>query len=109
MCQTCKKEMTLEGEMLERVKGYLSTISPISGVSVDMTEMKFWGPVGCNDCYGIGYKGRIGIYEIMTMNKDIEGVMLSAAVSEYAIQEIAVQNGMITMVQEGLLRALQGI
>ncbi len=109
LCQTCKKEITLDGETLEKVKGYVSVISPVSGIVVDLNTMKFWGPVGCDDCYGIGYKGRIGIYEIMTMNKDIETVMLSAAVSEYAIQEIAVRNGMITMAQEGLLRALEGV
>lgn len=109
LCQTCKKEIVLDPETLARVQEYVSTISPASGIVVDINTMKFWGPVGCNDCYGIGYKGRIGIYEIMTMNKDIETVMLSSAVSEYAIQEIAVKNGMITMAQEGILRALEGV
>ncbi|MDP2656571.1 MAG: GspE/PulE family protein [bacterium] len=109
LCEKCKKEITPDTETLERVKGYLSSLSPASGVKVDINTMKFFGPVGCDDCYGIGYKGRIGIFEIMTINKEIEAIMLSPQVSEYGIQENAVKNGMITMVQEGLLRAVSGI
>jgi type II secretory ATPase GspE/PulE/Tfp pilus assembly ATPase PilB-like protein len=65
--------------------------------------------VGCDICNGIGFKGRIGIYEIMNMNKDIETLILSEHVSEYSIEEIAIKNGMVKMVQDGLLRALEGV
>ena len=43
------------------------------------------------------------------MTKEIEQVILSAQVSEYVIQELAVKDGMITMVQDGLLKALDQI
>ncbi len=43
------------------------------------------------------------------MNKEIEQVILSGEISEYKIQEIAVKNGMVTMVQDGLLKAADGI
>ena len=43
------------------------------------------------------------------MNKEIEEVVLAGKISEYTLQEIAVRNGMITMVQDGLLKALDGI
>ncbi len=60
-------------------------------------------------CSNLGYKGRVGIYEIFSMNKDIEQIILSAEVSEYKMQEVAVKNGMVTMVQDGLLKALDGM
>ena len=72
-------------------------------------KMVFWKGKGCEACHGIGYKGRIGIFEIFRKNSDIEKIILSGSLSEYAIQEIAVKQGMITMVQDGLLKALNGI
>ena len=60
-------------------------------------------------CSGLGYKGRVGIYEIFTMNKEIEQVILSQEVSEYTIQELAVKQGMVTMAQDGVLKALEKI
>ena len=74
-----------------------------------LNNLKFYKGRGCKECKGLGYKGRIGIYEIMTMNAEIEKVILSGKVSEYTIQEIAVNNGMVTMVQDGLLKAKDGI
>ena len=56
----------------------------------------------------MGYKGRVGIYEIFTMSKDIEEAILAASVSEYKIAEIAAKEGMLTMAQDGLLKALDG-
>ena len=43
------------------------------------------------------------------MNKEIEQLILKSEVSEYVMQEIAVKNGMITMAQDGLLKALDGM
>ncbi len=77
--------------------------------NVDLKKLKFYHGKGCEQCSGLGYKGRIGIYEIFTMNKEIEKVILSAEVSEYIIQELAVKGGMVTMVQDGLLKALEKI
>jgi len=71
--------------------------------------MKFFKSPGCEVCHNIGYKGRIGIYEIMIMTKEIEKIILSGKVSEYDMQEFAIKNGMITMVQDGLMKALKGI
>jgi len=43
------------------------------------------------------------------MNKEIEEIILTGQTSEYAIQEIAVKNGMVTMVQDGILKALNKV
>lgn len=109
LCQNCKEETQLEPEALERVKTILKEISPTSGYQVNLDNLRFYRGRGCGDCFGIGYKGRIGIYEIMAMDKEIEKLILAGEISEYSIQEIAVKSGMITMVQDGLLKALDGI
>lgn len=109
VCKDCKKETTLSEDKLTRVKEILAQIPEKSGYKVDLNQSKFYKGAGCDTCNGLGYKGRIGIYEIFTMNKEIEQEILSGKVSEYTIQEIAVKNGMITMVQDGLLKAIDGI
>ncbi len=105
----CKEEIRLDETTLARVKEVLSQIPANSGQQKDFGTLRFYHGKGCNDCYHLGYKGRVGIYEVMSMNKEIEGKILAGEISEYTIQEIAVKNGMVTMVQDGLLKALDGI
>ncbi len=105
----CKEETTLEPEKLERVKKIVATINPESGYTVDVNAMKFSHGKGCDACGGTGYKGRLGVYEILTMSPAIEKVILSGKVSEYDMQDIAMKEGMVSMVQDGILKVLDGI
>ncbi len=109
ICPDCKEEFSLEPETLNRIKKILSEISPLSGVKVDLTKLNFMHGRGCDKCANLGYKGRIGIYEIMTMSSEIEKLIFANKASAVELEEIAVRNGMITMVQDGLLKALAGI
>ncbi|MCX6743485.1 MAG: ATPase, T2SS/T4P/T4SS family, partial [Candidatus Parcubacteria bacterium] len=105
----CKIEMTLEPEKLERVKQALAKLPSNSGYSVDVNKMKFYRGQGCDECNHIGLKGRIGIYEIFTLNSEIEAEILSGKASEYKVAELAHSGGMISMVQDGILKSLDGI
>lgn len=109
VCPDCKKEVKLEPEILKRIKEILSTLPKEEQDKIDMEKQKFFVGAGCEACQGIGYKGRIGIYEIMSINEEIEKLILSGKVSEYDMRAIAAKNGMITMVQDGLLKAIDGI
>jgi type IV pilus assembly protein PilB len=109
ICSNCIVEDTPPAEKMEKVKQLLTTLPPAEQKNVDMNNLHFYKGKGCEVCSNIGYKGRIGIYEIFTMNKEIEEIILSGNLSEYTIQEIAVKNGMVTMAQDGLLKALDKI
>ncbi len=109
ICSGCIEEATLEAETLKRIEELLSALPPNEQKNVDLTKLQFYIGKGCEQCSGLGYKGRIGIYEIFIMNKDIESVITSAQMSEYTIQELAIKAGMVTMVQDGLLKALDKI
>ena len=106
ICTSCVEEDVLSPEIMEKVKGILAAVPEAERQGIDLQNLHFYKGGGCEACSGLGYKGRIGIYEIFIMNKEIEGVILSSKVSEYTIQEIAVKNGMVTMVQDGILKAL---
>jgi len=105
----CKIEAEIELQVLERIKGILSKLPANSGYKVDLAKMKFWRGQGCDECNHIGLKGRLGIYEIFTMNADIEKEILGGQTSEYKMATLAHDAGMITMAQDGLLKALDGI
>lgn len=108
VCEKCKEEIKLDEKTLKRVKEILSKL-PEQEEKPNLDKLKFYHGKGCDACNNIGYKGRVGIYEIMNMNPKIEKIILSGKLSEYDIQEIAVKDGMVTMVQDGLLKALDGI
>lgn len=122
--EDCKVEDQLSPELLERAKTIIASLpedeqkarpalfSPSHGEGeregVGLAS-KFWKGKGCDGCNDTGYRGRMGIYEVFAMSKEIETIILGANVSEYQMQEIAVKQGMVTMVQDGILKALDGI
>jgi len=109
LCEKCKKEAEFNAETSTRAKEILEKLPEADKKNIDLNNLKFYKNVGCPACQEIGYKGRIGIYEILIMNKEIEKLILSGQLSEYDIRDIAVKNGMVTMIQDGLLKALEGI
>ncbi len=71
-------------------------------------EFTVYKPVGCAECNNTGYSGRIGIYEVFTISPTMEKLVVNHATT-YEIQKQAVSEGMITMRQDGFLKALEGI
>ncbi len=108
LCKECKQPETVDPEILAKVNEHLNAITPASGETVP-TERNFWKAVGCEKCNNTGYKGRIGAYEILIKNKKIEEFILSGEVSEYKMREVAAEQGMVDMIQDGLLKALEGM
>ncbi|MCF7906791.1 GspE/PulE family protein [Patescibacteria group bacterium] len=109
ICEKCKKEVQLTSEKLERVKALLKDIPSSAEVKIDFNNLKFYQGEGCPACQGLGYHGRIGIYEVLAVNAEVEKAILEGSLSEYKARELSQQQGMVTMVQDGLLKALDGI
>jgi type IV pilus assembly protein PilB len=70
---------------------------------------KLWKPHegGCNECNTTGYKGRMGIYEVLAGSDDIQKLIIGNGTSSQ-IQEQAIKEGMITMQLDGFIKALRG-
>lgn len=109
ICRDCIVEDAPTADHLDRAHQLLSEVNPKSGYKPDLDNLKFYKGKGCATCGDSGYKGRMGIYEIMVMSPAIEKVILSGAVSEYDMQRIAMEEGMVSMVQDGLLKALDKV
>jgi type II secretory ATPase GspE/PulE/Tfp pilus assembly ATPase PilB-like protein len=109
LCPKCRVEHQLNEEEAETVKKILAVVSPKSGVTVPPTLPTIYkAGAGCDYCNGVGYKGRIGIYEILTMNEKLKA-LTSEGAPAFKILEQAIEEGMITMLQDGVLKCLQGI
>lgn len=106
LCQFCKKPAEISGPELETVKKILGQINNPAIKIPD--QFTFYEGVGCDKCNKIGYKGRLGLYETITMTPDIQKLILVENVTDFDIETASVKNGSITMAQDGILKALTG-
>ncbi len=106
LCPFCKEKYTpldFEMKVIERELPEIVKYRP---------NVKFDGVLyrakGCDKCNGIGYKGRISIYEGIRMNKEIESIMGNNP-SEREIVEISKPQGLLNMRQDGIIKSINGI
>jgi type IV pilus assembly protein PilB len=96
LCEECKKRVTLPAEVM-RANGF--------NVGLDL---ECYEPVGCARCGGSGYRGRIGLYEVMLVTEEIRSLIVRQA-SSADVARVAVAQGMRTLREDGLLKARQGL
>ena len=107
LCPTCKKPAQLSPTLMDQVKLILNQIPKSSGLAVPKT-LQFFHSEGCEACHHLGYSGRIGIYEVLENTDSIQKLIFSEA-SMTEFKKGGQAQGMITMTQDGLLKALEGI
>lgn len=102
LCSHCKTSVTLPPAVLVRVKKELEKIK-------NTQPLKFYAPqtAGCSQC-NHGFKGRIGLFEVFEMSEKIENLAVDKKPANQ-IKEQAISEGMVTMVQDGILKALKGL
>lgn len=106
ICQSCKKADAMSPAIAEMVKRELDKLpadsKPKSG------DLKIWHAPGCEVCKNKGVVGRLAIFEVLKMTKELENIISSGA-TEQKILEESKRQGMITMRQDGILKALNGL
>lgn len=107
LCTTCREEYVPEESVQKDIRDVLGKLLPTT------TPIKLYrgkGTVGdtpCSSCSGTGYNGRLGVFEVFAVTDAISKLMLSRApMKDIEIQ--AIQEGMITMKQDGYMKALEG-
>lgn len=99
LCQKCKRATALT----DIEYGFLQKQAP---ELVSKNERFFIG-TGCDQCSGTGYMGRIGIYEVLVVDRVIHDAILARAAAT-DIRTLAIQNGMTTLFQDGIRKARAG-
>ena len=95
LCQHCKRRTILSAQVL-RDNGFPAEY-----------DMEAYEGVGCARCGGTGYKGRVGLYEVMTITEEIRTLCVERA-SAARIAEVAVGNGMRRLREDGLEKVRLG-
>lgn len=106
LCDKCKKQITLEGkdkEIIQRIVNEIEDKEYLSGLNLDTV----WKAVGCDECHSLGYKGRIGVHEAIIMNEVIENAIKENP-SERGIKTAAKSQKLLTLVQDGVVKVLNG-
>lgn len=106
LCPECKKAVEVDAATAERIKKFLGAL-PAKINKTNYDNYKIYQPVGCDKCNGIGYRGRVGIFEFLEGGPDLETTILHEA-SEVALREVAKRQEMVTMQQDGVLKVLLG-
>jgi type IV pilus assembly protein PilB len=104
--KTLKNSMDMD-EILKHLKG-CSELNKIIKSDTDWPEIKFYKNKGCEQCNNEGYHGRVGIFEVLDVRGEIEKLIVESATTE-TIEKKAKEVGMATMIEDGFLKAVQGI
>lgn len=106
LCEQCRKKVPIQGAQRETVDRIIGAVVDRTLVPTDIDSL--YEPVGCEKCAGVGYKGRIGIYEAILMDATIENVMRTNP-SERDIALAARPQGILSMQEDGVIKALRGV
>ncbi len=107
LCKYCKKPYTPKKDEIERIKLEYGN-HPLKPLTDSLLkEAVFFEPVGCEECNFTGFRGRIGIHEILVPDEEIKDLIIKMAPAS-EIRKIAMHKGMITLKQDGILKVLQG-
>jgi type IV pilus assembly protein PilB len=96
LCSNCKQRTIVPAEVL-RENGYKALV-----------DLEAYEPTGCRRCGGTGYRGRLGIYEVMTISSEIRRMALERRPSE-EIRDVAIREGMRILRDDGLQKVRQGL
>lgn len=105
ICEACKVKTAPSAQELDLVKKELENLPKII---TKPKEIGLYRGKGCDACQGTGYKGRVGIFEILGLTPAMKKLVLGE-VSSDLIQKRAQKEGMITLKQDGILKAIEGV
>jgi len=96
LCPDCKQEAHPKSQVLIE-----------AGFDADNLPETVFRAVGCKKCGGTGYRGRLGVHEVLMMSEEISRLCVEAATAE-EIRQVATEQGMLTLRQDGLEKVRMG-
>lgn len=113
LCNNCKKEKVITEEEKKIINNIIdaakSNKKDIANYGVDLNApMKIYEAVGCEKCNKTGYSGRMGIFEAIQNDEEIEKIIPQNP-SEREIKKIAAKQGTLNMREDGIIKVLKGV
>ncbi len=98
ICKNCKQPVTYTERELAAVN-----LTP-----EDVANITLYRGTGCDECSGTGYRGRIGIFELMEMNTELQELTFNRAPTN-KLRDVAINTGMVDLRRDGVRKILRGI
>jgi type IV pilus assembly protein PilB len=120
LCSDCRQAYNLDKELIQALQGQVDMdrvleIAKKNNLleknimeNLDWSKITFYHPGGCSRCRQEGYKGRVGIFEVLEVSEKISE-MISKRSSSDEIEEEAQKEGTIKMMEDGIIKAIQGL
>lgn len=107
LCEHCKEAYQPDAEVLAKIKQILEGLKNVP----NLDSLQLYRAKGCKKCYHIGYLGRVSASEQLAMSPSMQQLISkgTAQTTEQVIKDAAVKDGMVTLLQDGVLKALSGI
>ncbi len=109
ICKKCKEEIKPTAEVKKNIQEELDKITDDQKEHLDLENgIKLFCGKGCKKCKQSGFSGRVGVYEVFKMTPGVESIM-SSKVTDAEIEKEAEKQGMLTMKQDAIIKALEGL
>jgi type IV pilus assembly protein PilB len=111
LCDKCHVPQPISIDAQKQLQEAFAFFEPYEGFDMaTLNEPIFYGPnkEGCNECQGKGYKGRVGLYEVLAFSDTLKKSILDGTPS-FELNKMAQKEGMVTLEQDGLIKAAQGL
>ncbi len=116
LCETCREEMALSKDVIAALNRTINLEETIENLrkqkriapETTLATAKLYHAPGCDRCGGTGYKGRVGIFEVLEMTREIEEATLQSETTDTITMTAREKNGMTLMIEDGLAKALAG-
>lgn len=109
LCNACKKEKRPTKEEINEINAEIKNL-PASINKPDTKNLKLYAATGCSGCHNTGYKGRVGVYEIILIDENLEKIIMKKdGPTESEIKKAAFLQGQINMKQDAILKVIVGI
>jgi type II secretory ATPase GspE/PulE/Tfp pilus assembly ATPase PilB-like protein len=108
VCEYCKKPVTLDSVTNTKIQKALANLP--AEIQAEFAKPTLYKGEGCPACNGLGYRDRIAVIEQLVMNKELEELLTAnAQLTSDQIERVAVKSGMVTLLQDALIKVLRGL
>jgi type II secretory ATPase GspE/PulE/Tfp pilus assembly ATPase PilB-like protein len=108
LCKECKGPHPNAAEEFKKLRAEYGDDKRFDALGLTPENTKILAPVGCPKCNGTGYKGRLGLHELLVSDDDIR-LMVFRKAKSIEVRDEAVKKGMILLKQDGVRKVLNGL
>lgn len=107
LCKNCKKRVDISLELSKKITEFIASLPDVLDKK-EYASFEIYEPVGCEECQGIGYKGRASVFELFSVTPEIQKLIYTTP-TDFDLKEAARKQGMIYLQEDGVLKILKGM